>query len=356
MKCVCILPRLQGIGGMVTFSEKVERGLSARGIRVTRTTTDVQINAVLVIGGTRHLQNLWYLRKKGIPIIQRLDGLNWLHRIQMKNTPARINVRHILRAEYGNLLLAFIRRFFANKIVYQSRFVQEWWERKHGMISTPDTVIYNGVDLEVYKPANMNQRPSDCFRLLLVEGSMMGGYEQGLTVASKLCLKIEKEYRNLLGKKLELMVVGRVSPRTKRKVEEILTLNSGSSELNLVWKDQQPPEMIPELDNASHLLYSADINAACPNSVVEALACGLPVVSFITGALPELVNGDAGRIVPYGADPWKLESPDIGSLAEASVEIFLDQQRFRSAARRHAEEFFDIDRMLDAYTNVLFDI
>ena len=54
---------------------------------------------------------------------------------------------------------------------------------------------------------------------------------------------------------------------------------------------RSPRERIPELDRSAHLLYSADLNAACPKSVIEALACGLPVVAFDTGALPELVQG-----------------------------------------------------------------
>lgn len=356
MKCVCLLPRLQGVGGMVTFSEKMEKGLRERGVGVTRSALEVNFDAVLVIGGTRHLYTLWNLRKKGIPIVQRLDGINWLHWARMKKHPASFNLRHVLRAEYGNVLLAFIRRFLANKIVYQSCFVKEWWEREHGIVSSPSAVIHNGVDLELYKPAKTDERPLDCYRVLLVEGSMMGGYEQGLTVASKLCQKIEMEYRELLGKKVELMVVGRVSGETKRQVEEYFRFNSNPDQLGLVWKDQQPPDLIPEIDKASHLLYSADINAACPNSVVEALACGLPVLSYNTGALTELVTGDSGRIVPYGADPWKLEDPDIGLLADAAVEILLDQNRFRPAARRHAEGFFDINRMLDAYVNALFEM
>jgi len=68
-----------------------------------------------------------------------------------------------------------------------------------------------------------------------------------------------------------------------------------------------PREHIAEIDRSAHLLYSADVNAACPNSVVEALACGLPVAGFDTGALPELISDDAGRTVPYGGDVWRLK-------------------------------------------------
>jgi len=77
-----------------------------------------------------------------------------------------------------------------------------------------------------------------------------------------------------------------------------------------------PRDAIPALDRSAHLLYSADLNAACPNSVIEALACGLPVAGFATGALPELVTGDSGRLVPYGGDPWKLDTPAVPALVE----------------------------------------
>ena len=101
------------------------------------------------------------------------------------------------------------------------------------------------------------------------------------------------------------------------------------------------------------MLYSSDINAACPNSVIEALACGLPVVAFDTGALPELVSGDSGRIVPYGADPWKLEQPDITGLAAAALGILDNQEHFRSEARQRAEQAFGLDLMVEKYLEVL---
>ena len=121
------------------------------------------------------------------------------------------------------------------------------------------------------------------------------------------------------------------------------------------WAGAVSPEHIPEMDRSAHVLFSADLNAACPNSVIEALACGLPVVGFDTGALNELVIGDAGRLVPYSGDPWRLEKPDIPALATATAEMLRDQPRFRTAARLHAERALGIETMMDGYVKALLE-
>ena len=72
-------------------------------------------------------------------------------------------------------------------------------------------------------------------------------------------------------------------------------------------------------------------------------------MAFDTGALPELVSADAGLLVDYGGDPWKLEAPDIDGLARAAQEILEDQSRFRAAARKRAEQAFGLQRMIDGY-------
>jgi glycosyltransferase involved in cell wall biosynthesis len=77
------------------------------------------------------------------------------------------------------------------------------------------------------------------------------------------------------------------------------------------------------------------------------------VVSFDTGALPELVQGEAGIIAPYGDDPWKLDAPDIGALARAAAEVCREQERFRLGARQRAEETFGLDRMVEGYLQAL---
>jgi glycosyltransferase involved in cell wall biosynthesis len=331
---ICILPKAHNTGGVSSFQAKLAAGLAARGVQVSYSLAEGPCEAVLLTSTTRDLAGLLRLRRRGVRIVQRLDGINWLHR-RLPTGP-----RHYLRAEYGNRLLALLRARFVSRIVYQSGFVRDWWGRQFGPERVPTTVIHNGVDLSVYTPAGPGERPADRFRLLLVEGSLQGGYESGLRTAYALARRLSETHP------LELCVAGKVAP-------EVQSSLAAGPRLELNWAGLLPGERIPALDRSAHLLYSADLNAACPNSVIEALACGLPVAAFATGALPELVTGDSGRLAPYGGDPWKLDPPDLEALAAAAGEILANPDRFRTAARRRAEEAFGLERMVERYLEVL---
>jgi glycosyltransferase involved in cell wall biosynthesis len=81
----------------------------------------------------------------------------------------------------------------------------------------------------------------------------------------------------------------------------------------------------------------------------------LPVIGFDSGSLKELVTDDAGCIVPYGANPWKLETPNIEELASSAGEVLEKQNQFRAAARRRAESAFGLDQMVESYLKVLLE-
>jgi len=342
---------------MVSFQHKLAAGLKKRGVEVCYDLANHPYEAVLVIGGTRQLAALWRARRQGIPVVQRLDGMNWVHRLRNHDGARHTGLRHSLRAEYGNVVLALIRSRLAQHIVYQSEFSRCWWERAHGKTQAPNMVIYNGVDLDQYTPAGPHQRPADRFRLLLVEGSLMGGYETGLEVAVQVAENIAQRLKTAqnhshsreMAGEVDLVVVGRVASEIQLRWQK-------RSRLPVLWAGLVPRASIPEIDRSAHLLYSADVNAACPNSVIEALACGLPVAAFDTGALTELVVGDAGRIVAYGGDPWQLDPPDVPALVEAALEILGNQERFRAAARARAEAAVGLDQMVDGYLQILLGV
>ena len=336
MTRICIVPVSQS-GGGGSFRLKFEVGLEARGIDVTHILDD-KSDAILVIGGTRNLLPLWRAKQRGIRIVQRLNGINWVHR--KRNT----GIKHFLRAEYGNYLLSFIRGKVASRILYQSEFSKNWWEDWYGPTRVLSTVIHNGVDLDAYSPEGPHQRPTEHFRLLVVEGALGGGYDIGLDNAIYLAETLAEKHDFLM----ELMVVGKITEELREQVQ-------AKSKIPINWAGTVPREQIPEIDRSAHLFFSADINAACPNSVIEALACGLPVVSFDTGALKELVPENAGRIVPYGNNLWNLERPDIPTLAAASEDLLREQERFRKAARASAESHLGVDKMVDKYLNFLLD-
>jgi glycosyltransferase involved in cell wall biosynthesis len=179
----------------------------------------------------------------------------------------------------------------------------------------------------------------------MVEGTLGGGYEIGLETAVALTGQLNQPESGL-DRPVELVVAGRVSPSFQAEWQN-------RAKTSLRFLGEVAAEQIPQVDRSAHLLYSADLNAACPNSVIEALACALPVVAFATGALPELVQMESGRVVPYGGDPWRLDPPDVAGLARAAAEIFVDQDCFREGARRRAEQVFGLDRMAASYLDVL---
>lgn len=318
---------------MASFRLKFEQGLRARNIDVTYDLDD-KSDAVLVIAGTRFLLDLNRARRRGIRVVQRLDGINWVQRVKWSG------VKYTVRAEYGNFMLSLIRNRFADRVIYQSQFIRKWWEDWYGFAKAPASVIINGVDLNAYTHEGEDERPTDKYRMLLLEGSLARGLNSGLFHAVSVAEKLSTKYP------MEVVVAGVVDETTQKKLQ---------SKVPVKFLGTVPRADIPKLARSSHFMYCAEVNPPCPNSVIEAMACGLPVIGFDSGSLKELVTDDAGCIVPYSANPWKLETPNIEALASSAGEVLEKQSQFRAAARSRAESAFGLDGMVESYLKVLLE-
>jgi glycosyltransferase involved in cell wall biosynthesis len=93
------------------------------------------------------------------------------------------------------------------------------------------------------------------------------------------------------------------------------------------------------LGGALALLHLIDFDEPFGLSVVEAMACGTPVIAFDRGSMPELIiDGKTGSLVS-----------DVASAAEAITRVGqLDRQTIRDVAVQR----FSSDRMIDAYVGV----
>ena len=329
---LCLVTPIEGVAGPAGFQRRLAAGLLARGHEVVYSLANRPYDAILVSGGTRHLLALRAARAAGIPILVRLDGINWIHRRR------RTGGGHFLRAEVRNSLLRATRRM-ASTVIYQSAFVRAWWERTYGPAEAPAFVIHNGVPLDMYSPSGPAGKRGKGVRALVVEANLGGGYEIGLEWAADLARRL----RSTVGRDVELAVAGNVA-------DGVLHRLAGEP---ITWLGQVPAEQVPLLDRSADLLLATDLHPACPNGVIEAMACGLPVLGFDTGALGEVVGEDAGRVVGYGGDPWSLDPPDLDGLARGGGEILDRMAIFRQAARARAEAAFGLDRMVEAYLAAL---
>ena len=92
------------------------------------------------------------------------------------------------------------------------------------------------------------------------------------------------------------------------------------------------PEAIAQWIGAADLLCLPSYSEGYPNVVVEALACGRPVVATAVGGIPEIVNVSNGRLVP---------ARDAISLRNALQEVLgreWDEQALAAACSRSWED------------------
>jgi glycosyltransferase involved in cell wall biosynthesis len=97
------------------------------------------------------------------------------------------------------------------------------------------------------------------------------------------------------------------------------------------------PEQRDELlGKASALLHLINFAEPFGLSLVEAMACGTPVIAYGRGSIPELIKpGETGFLVK-----------DIG---EAAASVRATDQLDRALIRRHVEENFSRERMVEGY-------
>lgn len=288
----------------------------------------IKPDLILVVAGTRKL--FWLMRMKlaGVPIVLRLDGLAWIHR------RTRTSLKVWVQNEFRNLIGKCIHAFVADQIVYQSRFVQEWWEKKGWRTGSKSYVIYNGVDLNFF-----NQNIESSVRVERVQDLVC---IEGTIDYSPFAIDLLNEVANRLRpKNMRLIVYGRFyDPKEQKRLSNTIDYRGriNREQVAAVLKDC--------------IYLSLDVHPACPNTVAEALASGVPVLAFDTGSLKELVEPGGGVVVPYGADAWKLEPPSVDNLMVGLDQILDDYPNYVRQARAIAEERCDIARVTEAYLNV----
>lgn len=320
-------PHKAGFGGPGSFQARFEHELEKMGHSVSYASDAEWPDIVLIVGGTKNIKWLRACKKRKIPIIYRLDGINWLHTVPgaMQRT-----AKGWYRSTMINFLYKYIHSFLADYIIYQSEFVSRWWHLAGWKKARAFSVINNGIDTEKFYPPEIAETP----RVICLEGNL-DYTPYAIEMINDLHLKLSEAG-------IAFEVYGGIKFESERK--------KLSSEVK--YKGMLKPEQLPEVYRNS-IYISLDINAACPNTVVEALASGAPVVGFDTGALKELIRDKGGEVAYYGEDHWKVQYPGSDGLLEKIMVIYANYPSYSKNARQLAIDEYEISVMVKKYISII---
>lgn len=115
-------------------------------------------------------------------------------------------------------------------------------------------------------------------------------------------------------------------------------------------------EEAPSVYQSSDVYVMLKHNDPCPNTVLEAMACGLPVLYSQSGGVPELVPSGAGIGISVRQSFNETCVPEIKDIASAMLEICENVEEFGEVARSRAEEAFGLDKWIRRHKEVFNEL
>ncbi len=238
----------------------------------------------------------------------------------------------------------------ADYIFYQSKFCQESAWRFLGRATAQFEVLYNPVDTMFFSPATMKKKTGG--PVMIVAGSHL--YDYRVTTAVDTLRNLCKDFQSS-----RLIIAGRfrwgVSEESaEAEIRQYVTDCNMNKKVEWVgaYNQLQAPDLFRRADILLHTTY----NDACPRLVVEAMACGLPVVYSASGGVPELVGESAGVGVPAPRDWEREHRPGFRDLAEATRKISKRYMEYSVEARKRAVEMFDVKPWLRRHKEIFKEL
>ncbi|MDN5752164.1 MAG: TIGR03088 family PEP-CTERM/XrtA system glycosyltransferase [Nitrosospira sp.] len=249
-----------------------------------------------------------------------------------------------------NLLRKAIRPF-VNHFIAVSRDMESWLVNTVGATPTRINQIYNGVDSLRFHPRNGIGSGAERFFEDLPEGFFT---ENTFVIGSVGRMADVKDYPSLIRaflmllkkvpyarEQFRLLIVG--EGKSRRQCGDMLREAGAEA---LAWFPGERAD-IPELMRAMDLFVLPSLGEGISNTILEAMATGLPVVATRVGGNVELVKeGLTGMLVPPGAP---------AALTEAILQYHRNPERIvkhGKAARQQIEASFSMEAMTKGYLQV----
>jgi sugar transferase (PEP-CTERM/EpsH1 system associated) len=256
----------------------------------------------------------------------------------LAGVPARVHGEHgrdVFDLEGRNVKYRLLRRVLSplvHRFIALSRDLEKYLVERVGVRPGKVTRIANGVDLETFHPREKEREPGG---VVIGCVTRMQEVKDPLTLARAFVLLSKRE------SSARLVFVG--DGPLLNDVRRLLGEEGCLSRASLVGASDDVPALLRSMD-----VYALSSRVeGISNTILEAMATGLPVVATRVGGNEELVEeGVTGTLVPP-RDPEALA---------AALARYVEDEKLRreqgGAGRRRAEKEFGLDRMVERYVEV----
>jgi len=256
-------------------------------------------------------------------------------------------VRHCVHGEHGRDMVDIegrngryitLRRLmspFINRFIALSKDLEHWLLKEVRIPRHKITQIYNGVDLERFK-TNASEKSTG---LLFGTVGRLSAEKDQLTLINAFITLLDLSPKKFTGLKLVIVGDGPLEERLKsvvkqHGVDDVIVFTGARSDV---------PELLRELD----VFVLPSLGEGISNTILEAMASGLPVVATNVGGNSELVEQDkTGFLVPPN---------DPKAMAEAMNRYMENRDLLKihgSCGRQRVEKSFSMPSMVKHYTQV----
>lgn len=230
----------------------------------------------------------------------------------------------------------------ADHVFWQSEFCRRSADKFLGQRSGNGEVLLNAVDTDHFSPA---RRPADRPLTFLVTGKLGAhlGYRlastiQGFALACR------------LGLNARLNIAGWIEDVAG--AHAMISRYCDADKVRILGPYTQ--ETAPKIYRGADVYVMTKYLDPCPNTVIEAMACGLPILYSASGGVPELAGDEAGIGLPVPEDWEEIHVPTAEAIAEGMLSIVDLRHSMGQAARARAEAKFNIRNWIERH-RVIFN-
>ncbi len=320
--------QVKEIGGTSTFARKFKAGMEAAGHEVTfDPSADYDILFLIVQCPLKYLIDAKRRKKK---IVQRLDG-TYYWSVSGGKFPLM------------NAKAAYIRHFFTDFTIYQSHYSQDSANRFLGRKRhDAHAIIYNGVDLRVFSPEGPKALQPDTPEQVFFTASAFRRLDQIMPILDGLAY-----YHDHHNSSFKFVVAGTFTGKARLALPRLESLPWVKKIGKIANAD------LPAYLRSADVFLFTHLNPPCPNNIIEALACGVPVCGLNDGAMKELIEEGTGELLLVtGSGYWLKRHFDPRGFADNIAAVLNNQQERRKRSRDVATARFSLDRMVECYVQV----